>query len=312
MKQLENIVVGVDLSAGDWLVNDELAPEMETAIERAIWVAKLSSAHLHFFFALDVCGKTQEAIEEEADTKSTVLGAAERELKKLVDQAKQQGVEASYCIKFGKSWLELVRQVIRTDADLVIVGGRQHSPLERLFIGTTGQNLLRNCPCPVWVTHEPQEGSHGAILVAHDLTPVGERALDLGATLAELYDAQLHVVHAVDPMVPMIADPMFQFQAVPVSSETRQAAIDQIAEQLKTHQLAKPAEIQVIEGSPDVVLPEQIEQHAIDLLVMGTIARTGVRGLLIGNTAERMLPKIPCSVLAIKPKDFHTPVTLED
>ena len=47
-----------------------------------------------------------------------------------------------------------------------------------------------------------------------------------------------------------------------------------------------------------------------DLLVMGTIARTGIAGFIVGNTAERLLPRIPCSVLAIKPEGFVSPVTL--
>jgi nucleotide-binding universal stress UspA family protein len=45
---------------------------------------------------------------------------------------------------------------------------------------------------------------------------------------------------------------------------------------------------------------------------MGTVARTGISGFLMGNTAETILNQIDCSVLAIKPPDFQTPVTLQD
>jgi nucleotide-binding universal stress UspA family protein len=45
---------------------------------------------------------------------------------------------------------------------------------------------------------------------------------------------------------------------------------------------------------------------------MGTVARTGVAGLFIGNTAEAILEQIECSVLAVKPEGFETPVSLED
>jgi len=50
----------------------------------------------------------------------------------------------------------------------------------------------------------------------------------------------------------------------------------------------------------------------IDLLVMGTVCRTGVAGLIIGNTAEKVLNKVDCSVLTVKPEGFVTPVTLEN
>ena len=49
-----------------------------------------------------------------------------------------------------------------------------------------------------------------------------------------------------------------------------------------------------------------------DLVVMGTVARTGVPGFIMGNTAETILNKIDCSVLAIKPPGFVTPVMLEE
>jgi nucleotide-binding universal stress UspA family protein len=57
------------------------------------------------------------------------------------------------------------------------------------------------------------------------------------------------------------------------------------------------------------VLAKQIEA---DLVVMGTVARTGVPGFIMGNTAETILEQIDCSVLAIKPPGFVTPVTLEE
>ena len=66
--------------------------------------------------------------------------------------------------------------------------------------------------------------------------------------------------------------------------------------------------VHMLNGDPGQVIPRLVAKEKIDLLVMGTIARTGVPGLLIGNTAERMLQAVDCSVLAIKPRDFVSPV----
>ena len=54
------------------------------------------------------------------------------------------------------------------------------------------------------------------------------------------------------------------------------------------------------------------KKKAIDLLVMGTVCRTGLSGFIIGNTAEKVLSEVNCSVLTVKPEGFVTPVTLED
>ena len=60
-----------------------------------------------------------------------------------------------------------------------------------------------------------------------------------------------------------------------------------------------------------VIAPEFVVSEGIDVLVMGTVARGGVSGVLIGNTAERVLRKLPCSVLTVKPDGFVSPVRLE-
>jgi universal stress protein E len=62
------------------------------------------------------------------------------------------------------------------------------------------------------------------------------------------------------------------------------------------------------DGMPDHAILQFIQDHQIDLLVLGTVARGGLPGVLIGNTAERLLPEVPCSVLAVKPPDFQYPV----
>jgi nucleotide-binding universal stress UspA family protein len=64
-------------------------------------------------------------------------------------------------------------------------------------------------------------------------------------------------------------------------------------------------------GEPEAVIPQFVVDEGIDLVVMGTVARRGIPGLLIGNTAERILRKLPCSVLAVKPDGFVSPVSLD-
>ena len=66
----------------------------------------------------------------------------------------------------------------------------------------------------------------------------------------------------------------------------------------------------LIEGDPAEVIPEFTNKRRIDLLVMGSLARGGLQGLLIGNTAERVLDTVNCSTLTLKPDDFICPVKI--
>jgi nucleotide-binding universal stress UspA family protein len=68
----------------------------------------------------------------------------------------------------------------------------------------------------------------------------------------------------------------------------------------------------LIKGRPADVIAEFAKAHEVDLIVMGTVVRTGIPGLLIGNTAETVLHQVQCSILAVKPDTFVSPVTLDD
>ncbi len=67
--------------------------------------------------------------------------------------------------------------------------------------------------------------------------------------------------------------------------------------------------IQLLKGEPRVLIPELAQQERINLIVMGTVCRTGIPGFLIGNTAESVLHQVDTSVLTVKPEGFVTPVT---
>ena len=68
------------------------------------------------------------------------------------------------------------------------------------------------------------------------------------------------------------------------------------------------ANVHVLQGEPGEIIPKFIHEHNADLLVMGTVARSGIAGLLTGNIAEQILSRVECSVLAIKPEGFVSPI----
>lgn len=64
----------------------------------------------------------------------------------------------------------------------------------------------------------------------------------------------------------------------------------------------------LVTGSPSRVMPTFVRRRRVDLVVMGTVARTGLPGFLIGNAAENVLSQLSCSVLAVEPEGFVSPV----
>jgi universal stress protein E len=127
--------------------------------------------------------------------------------------------------------------------------------------------------------------------------------------MSDLQGAALHVLHAVeqseyDPILP---------SSVPAKSgdERHAAARSQIETELKHYRFPAAPNIIITNDEPSAAILQQIENEGIELLVMGTIARTGVSGVITGNTAEQLLPSVSCSILAVKPQDFESPVRLE-
>lgn len=310
MKRFKKILVGVDLSWGDSFVADELSTPNAEAVRQASWLARLNSATIDFLFSLDVSAKTEQLLAETSTYERTVLDDARSRLDDLVAEARKQGIEAVGHVAVGKSWLELVRRVIGSDHDLVIVGTRHMGAVQGFLVGSTGLKLLRKCPCAVWVTQPLVDNKFDSILVAHDLRQVGDVAMELGCSMAELQDAQLHVVHAAEY-------PEFDYVfPAKVSAERKQAyrseAETHINNQLANVSLPLPAKVHFATEAPDIAILNCAEKYRSDLVIMGTVGRTGIPGFITGNTAEKLLPRISCSLLAVKPPRFKSPVELSE
>ena len=70
-------------------------------------------------------------------------------------------------------------------------------------------------------------------------------------------------------------------------------------------------QVYLLKGEAGRLIPALAKVKKAELIVMGTVSRTGVAGLLIGNTAEKVLRQANCSVLTVKPEGFITPVKLD-
>lgn len=314
MQRFRNIVVGVDLSRADRLAASELNPPTEEAVTRAIWLASQLSAELTFLASFDVSAHTQELLQDEfQDVSETVEDVANTVLAGLVERAKQAGVAAKSRLAFGKPSVEIIKQVLREKHDLCIVGTSSHGAASRFLFGSTGTKLLRNCPCPVWISKPDPEINDLNILVPSDFSDVSQLALEIAVNGGQLVDTKIHLLHALDDRIDnrlwLTGLPHDQVAAFhqKKENEAMQSLNDQLA-QTDYRTLTYGVKTHVKDGPADMVILDAIDEFEIDLLVMGTVARSGIPGVLIGNTAERLLSQVSCSVLALKPDGWECPV----
>jgi universal stress protein E len=316
MQGFRKILVGVDLSHGDRLAASELNAPTREAVKRAIWLAAQSSAELTFLATLDISAHTEEVLHELEHSMRTVEDEALSVLHEIVDQAKKEGVEARVKLLHGRSWEGIIQEVIKEKHDLVVIGTRDQNRASRLLFGSTGMKLLRNCPCPVWVTKPDPNWDDLNILIASDFSDVSQTAIEIGVAAGQLTDAKVHLLHAIEDhsgrrnwltgMSPEKSQELAEKQKADAESKLH----EQIS-QTDHRTLTQGVQLHVVDGPADIAMVDAIEEHGIDLLIMGTAARSGIPGLLIGNTAERLLAQVPCSVVAIKPPGFECPIHLD-
>ena len=321
----------------DILCTVEPGKECKLALERAVTLAENNQANLT---VITVAPSISAGIGmPEGGPISTELQAAtvnshKQELENLVEPYRQY-IKIETRVLIGTPFLEIIREVLRNAHDLVIKCPESLVWLDRLF-SSDDKHLLRKCPCPVWMVR-PQTGeSFDRILAAVDVDDsyptkelkthqaLNEMVIELASSLAVSEFAELHVVHAWEA----IGEDIMRHGIFMQKPENEvNAYVDQVhrhhAQLLDTlikkvgARLGEDAadyinpRIHMPKGSARKVIPEIANELQVDCIIMGTVARTGVPGLFMGNTAETILDQLDCSVLAIKPPGFVTPVTLE-
>ncbi len=216
----------------------------------------------------------------------------------------------------GKSFVELIRAVHSASHDLLIKPREVTG--ESPTLTSVDLHLLRKCPCPTWIVNSGQRKPYGKVLIAVDPDPSDPEKLQLhadlvkiGTSLARKENGKVEVVHVWRLYgESILRGPRFRMSDAEISNmEQKEKAIrQQWLEQLVAPHADDSLKLTLVKGQAEIALSEIIEKKKPDIVVMGTVARTGLPGLLIGNTAENVLSRLKCSVLAVKPRGFTSPV----
>jgi len=242
------------------------------------------------------------AREREAGKRTPGLEQAEARLRAA-------GVSVELALTTETAWLGIIHRVLRDGIDLVIAGKRNENDRRGHRLGSVSMKLLRKCPCAVWVVKPEGAAIPERVLAATDLTPVGERVVEYAAFVADLASADLHVVHSFQR--PLHIQLEGEESIANFAKHQSRERLQELKEQVSQAKCSRKASYYVGIDSPTHAILHCQEETDADLVVMGTVSRGGVAGLLVGNTAERLLGRLDCSLLTVKPEDFVCPVAGE-
>jgi nucleotide-binding universal stress UspA family protein len=305
------------------LVSREGTGERAT-LARAVDLAKRNRAHLTLVEVVEEPPRELRMLVTAmppADLQKLVIKERKERLEAIVAPLVEDGVRAAATVLYGTPFLEIIRHVVRKKHDLVILTAEGRGGVKDRLFGSTSLHLMRKCPCPVWVMKPSRSRRYNRILAAVDPDPsdpertaLNVQILDLATSLAREEKSLLHVVHVWRFPAETLArsgrtrTPKRELDVM--LAEARDATRKSLGELLDGYTLEDlKHRIHLLEGEPRVVIPELALQERINLIVMGTVCRTGIPGFLIGNTAESVLQQVDTSVLTVKPEGFVTPVT---
>ena len=302
----------------------------DAAIARAVSLANNNQAELTVISVMEEIPEgigIPDDVSLSTDLQTLIQTEHYKSLELLVEPYKHQ-LNIKLEALVGKRFIEVIRAVLRNDYDLVIKAAENPNWIDRLF-GSDDMHLLRKCPCPVWFMKPGEKTNYKCIVAAVEFDPVNlntvdddlnKKILSLSSSLALSDFANLHLAHAWDApeagFVSLWADNPAEAEINVTEDEhiRHQRGMDLIYQNLH-RQMDEDAfkfispHVHLLKGLAAKEIPILVNKLDADLVVMGTVARTGVPGLIIGNTAEAILDQLKCSVLAVKPTEFVSPVT---
>ena len=314
MKKFNNIIFVND--SGDYDDN---------ALKQAVDLARINKAQLTLIRCFNNLKKLSQNQPKHNILIQEMLDYKYEALKEKI-KGFSNDVDIEVKVFLGKPFIEVIREVIDYEVDLVIKA-IEKSGFKNMLFDSLDLKLLRKCPCPVWLIKSNDEVSEKKILVAIDHEPenpenesLNKHLLELAASFAKAQSAEMHVIHAwtfenenllrsvsvdykpeeIDLIIKKDHEKRYQWL-----NETVGRCLSSLDE---SHRKSLITSLHLIEGYAAFKIPELAQKIHAELLIMGTVGRTGIPGFIIGNTAESILFNVDCSVLAVKPDGFVSPV----
>ncbi len=183
--------------------------ESGVALKKAISLAQENKATLTIVEVLEeLPPEIQRTVQSSkiVDFQKTVEEDSRRDLKDIIETIEKTGIQVKSRVLWGKPFIEIIRQVLENNHDLVMISPQKKPKLKEMLFGSRTMHLLRKCPCPVWVIIPSQPKKYARILAAVDAAPLDEksaslniRIMELATSLAHMEKSEIHIVHCWEP-----------------------------------------------------------------------------------------------------------------
>lgn len=288
----------------------DLSDFSNSAAVQAIGMAKEFGATLYICHVIDLPMVSMHGaafVYPEDQIEEMKTGA----LQQIQGLVKDSSLNWEAVVETGPVSITLCRLASEKKADLAIVSTHGRTGLKRLFLGSVTERLLRTITCPLLVV-TPAEKAAGIkasfkgfgfkqILVGCDFSADSEQAVAVGFSLAQEFEAAIHLVHVVEPLA-------YRDTSMPeaVKTETFTELADSARKRMQAlipeeaHNWCN-IDIACEAGKPFQVLKGYADTHQIDLIVLGVRGHSLVETMFLGSTTDRVIRGVSCPVLSVCP-----------
>ena len=288
--------------------------DIHPVVDRAGWLAESCSARLELFICdydpdIDAGNTSTVWVKTSESARDHLLDILKKKLEDLAAPLRARGLDVSVDVAWDHPLTEgIVRKVVKAKPWMVAKDTHHHNVLKRTILSNTDWHLIRECPAPLYLAKPNTVAKVPSIAAAVDPLHEHDKPADLdhklvttARDLAAATGGQLHIVHTY---------PLPQPMSVPEGAPIVDLSEEVEAEHRKAfEQFLKPYSIpashaHLIEGLPHQRLPDLVGSQHIDVMVMGAVSRRGLDRIFLGSTAERVLDRLPCDLLIVKPEGF--------
>jgi len=279
------------------------------AVDFAIGLAKGVGAEITFCHSVDLTGAIAQCSTPYGVTDvAPILEGLEEESKEVLAtvaaRAIAGAVPATTIELAGPSVSAIVDAAHERHADAIVMGTHGRRGLNRFFLGSTADGVLRRADVPVFVVsgngaNEPR-APFRRIAVAIDDSDPADLALEFALDLAQPATTSLVFVHAVDVRrLYALASAEHAMAAIAQERSAMRALLAKAA--ARAQERGIQSEAFILEGDPVESLLEFVRAQKVDVIAIGTHGRRGVRRLLLGSVAEGIVRASPAPVVVLRP-----------
>ncbi len=297
MKTFKHILVGIDFT-----------PSSRNALREAARRASLDEAAVTAVHVMDefLAHELRKALSLD---EAAVRADWEQRLRGFVDESDAGSARLSTEVRVGNPFVGLTEACAAHGADLLVMGAKGTKGGEHR-VGAIAAKCIRKAPVDVLVVNENAMGPFKHLVACVDFSENSAKAVERALHVAEQDGAALDCLHVYQSALMLAMDYGAYAPPLPMGADDealkmwRQELDQFLAPLTRAHSGVKTRALVMERVNIREAILDHVAETKTDLVVLGTRGKRGLRMLLIGTTAEKIVQHAPCSILAVKPDGF--------